>query len=170
MTAAAGPHWHLIGRQWRPLHEQLAVLADTATWSSVSAVSSQNAPHGIGPVVVAPSFGMVSAQHGGSYGLLALSGEMGRPDLAHLRIQLHGMLAAGLRHLVVDLSAVHGSDPRLGPLLDRTERHLRAMQGSMTMMNVPVELMSMLADSSLRSRVTRCAQSEAAQNPSTMSN
>jgi ABC-type transporter Mla MlaB component len=161
MTAAVADHWHLIGQQWRPLHEQLAVLEDTATWASVSAESSRSAPHGIGPVVVGPSFGLVSVQHGGNYGLLAITGEVSRPDISHIRVQLQGMLTVGLRHLVIDLSGVREADPRLGVLLDRTNRRLRAMEGSITIVNVPQAVISILVDSSLRSRVARCAQTEA---------
>jgi hypothetical protein len=92
---------------------------------------------------------------------LAITGEVSRPDLSHIRVQLHGMLTTGLRHLVVDLSGVREADPRLGVSLDRTNRRLRAMQGSITTVNVAREIIPILADRSLRSRVARWAQAEA---------
>jgi hypothetical protein len=155
---AGADHWHLIGDRWRPLHEQLAALQDAATWTSVSASVVTTQPFGTGPVTVSQSFGLASALHNGDYGLLVVTGVVSAVDIVEVRAQLHDMLAARVRHLVVDLSTATSADPGLRAALDRTFRRLRAVQGTLTLFDVPDRLIPMLGDGPLRTRVAVCGR------------
>lgn len=139
-------HWHLVGQRWRPLHEQLTGLQDVATWTSVSARAELSRPGEIGAVSVSSGLGMTSALHGGEYGLFVVSGELTRVDIPRVRMQLHGLCASGIRHLVVDLSGVETADTRLGTALDLMYRRLHARGGTLTLVGVPSGLLPILAN------------------------
>jgi anti-anti-sigma regulatory factor len=161
-AAEPSDHWHLIGERWRPLHEQLTGLQDAATWTSASAHAGSWRPEGIGPVSVSPALGMTSALHGGDYGLFVISGELTRADIPRVRVQLHGILASGIRHVVVDLSAVDTADPRLGTALDLMYRRLHALGGELALIGVPTGLLPILANGPTRIPETICAEGAAA--------
>jgi hypothetical protein len=60
-------HWHLVGGRWRPLHEQLNVLSDAATWIRAWAPESPSSSGIAEPVELAEELILASVQCGHEY-------------------------------------------------------------------------------------------------------
>jgi hypothetical protein len=99
------PHWHRVGRRWRPLHEQLASLHDADIWATVSTPDSHTSSES--------NTSLACVQHGGEYAALTVTGAITGRSVYWLRVQLRSILEAGVPVVVVDLSAVTAADVRL---------------------------------------------------------
>lgn len=92
------------------------------------------------PAAAAPaatgSAGLVLTCH------LAASGDVDLPTVETLDEQVTALLAAGMRHLVLDVSAVGHCDPRLLDLLARTQRQLSVRRGMVSLTGAPPDLLA----------------------------
>jgi anti-anti-sigma regulatory factor len=137
-------HGRLAGGSWRPLHEQLNVLSDAATWIRAWAPESPSAA-GIGePVELAEELSLASVQCGHEYAAVIVSGVVDGVAVRQLRSFLRGLIDGGMHSLLIDLSQASGADGRLGLMLDRAETALRMRHGRLVLLNVPPGIRSSL--------------------------
>jgi anti-anti-sigma regulatory factor len=123
-TVVATPHWHLIGQQWRPLHEQLGALRDAGLWATTGAADNSS-------LAVTISV----AQLDTDFAALSVSGSMEPRSVRHLASQLRLLLDAGVRDVVVDLAEVTHCDLRLAAVLMRLKARLDARRGTLVLAN-----------------------------------
>lgn len=137
-------HWHLVGGGWRPLHEQLNALSDAATWVRAWAPESPSAPGIAEPAEFSQELSVASVQCGRDHAAVIVSGVLGGVATRQLRACLRGLIAGGMRSLLIDLSQASRADGRLGLMLDRVETALRVRHGRLVLLNVPPGIRSSL--------------------------
>lgn len=143
------PHWHQVGRRWRPLHEQLASLHDANVWAAVSTPNSHHSSF-------ESSASLACVQHGGGYAALTITGAVTGRSVYWLRIQLRSILDAGVPIVVIDLSAVTAADVRLTAMLETLWSRIRTRHGELVLLNVAVPIQHLLLNGALRDRATFC--------------
>jgi anti-anti-sigma regulatory factor len=147
------PHWHQVGRQWRPLHEQLATLHDANVWAAVSSPLSTPDSHHTSSD---SSARLACVQHGGEYAALTVTGAITGRSVYWLRVQLRSLLDAGVPVVVIDLSAVTAADVRLAAMLETAWSRIRTRHGELVLLNIAIPIQPLLLNGPLRSRATFC--------------
>jgi hypothetical protein len=147
MTSPITPaqHWHVVGHELRPLHEQLAALSDASVWTGVASPISSDRPLTAGAARVLPGVGTGSTMTDAGYGCVVVSGDIDERAVSQVRNCLRTLLDSGARWIVGDLSTVGRGGSRLGPLLSRTQLRLWTRHGALLLMNVSPGLRAQLA-------------------------
>jgi ABC-type transporter Mla MlaB component len=152
----AAQHWHVVGHELRPLHEQLAALSDTSVWTAVAGPVSSDAPLTAGAARFLPGVSIGFTMNDAGYGCLVVSGDIDERAVTRVGNCLRALLESSARWIVADLSAVGRGGSRLGPLLSWTQRRLWTREGALLLANVPPRLRAELTIGRLPEALFAC--------------
>jgi anti-anti-sigma regulatory factor len=144
-ATAGADQWHLVGGRWRPLHVQLAALDTAVTWARVGVEATLGAQDGDRGPFLSADLSMASVTQGRDYAVVVVAGAVTGAAVHQVRCQLEGLMAAGVRSLVVDVAGITGCDPGLGDVFDRLHRRLSARHGDVIVVNAPAHLRPVFA-------------------------
>jgi ABC-type transporter Mla MlaB component len=162
---APTPHWHQLGRRWRPLHEQLDALRDAIVWAGARGPLGTERGRQPGAVEYADEVSLGCVQHGSEYAALAVAGPVTGRAAYCLRAQLSSVLDAGVSIVVIDLSEVTTAGVGLCAVLDGAWRRIRIRHGELILLNAASSIQSLLDAGPLRDRMMYCGTSPLVEAP-----
>jgi anti-anti-sigma regulatory factor len=147
----------LVGKWWRPLHEQLGALRDAGVW--MAAVGQQSSGGLTRYTGDGPSDMTIGVAHlGAGFAAVTVSGPLDVRTVHYLRGQLHLLLDAGVRDLVVDLAEASRCDLRFAAVLLTLRARLQARHGTLVISNPPVAARRALAVGRLPDSFLHCPE------------